>query len=63
MAPVIKALHKRKIPLIFTYCGQRYDYSMPQQFIEQEMLMMLQSSAISWKRADNIEVGKEELAF
>jgi UDP-N-acetylglucosamine 2-epimerase (non-hydrolysing) len=34
MAPVIKALHKRRIPAIFTHCGQHYDYNMSQQFIE-----------------------------
>jgi UDP-N-acetylglucosamine 2-epimerase (non-hydrolysing) len=35
MAPVIKALHKRKIPFIFTHCGQHCDYNMSQQFIEE----------------------------
>jgi UDP-N-acetylglucosamine 2-epimerase (non-hydrolysing) len=35
MAPVVRALRSRKIPLIFTYCGQHYDYSMSQQFIEE----------------------------
>lgn len=35
MAPVIKALHKKKIPFIFTHCGQHYDYNMSQQFINE----------------------------
>ncbi|MEM3725882.1 MAG: UDP-N-acetylglucosamine 2-epimerase (non-hydrolyzing) [Candidatus Bathyarchaeia archaeon] len=35
MAPVIRALKKQKIPLIFTHCGQHYDYNMSQQFIEE----------------------------
>jgi len=35
MAPVLRALRSRKIPLIFTYCGQHYDYNMSQQFIEE----------------------------
>lgn len=34
MAPVIRAMC-RKIPLIFTHCGQHYDYNMSQQFIEE----------------------------
>jgi len=35
MAPVIRALKKSKIPLIFVHCGQHYDYNMSQQFIEE----------------------------
>jgi len=35
MAPVIRALQKCKIPLIFAHCGQHYDYNMSQQFIEE----------------------------
>ncbi len=35
MAPLIKALQKRGIPLIFIHCGQHYDYVMAQQFIEE----------------------------
>jgi len=35
MAPVIRALQKSKIPLIFVHCGQHYDYNMSQQFIEE----------------------------
>jgi len=35
MAPVIRALQRRKIPLIFTHCGQHYDYNMSQQFIDE----------------------------
>jgi len=35
MAPVVTALLKSKIPLIFTHCGQHYDYNMSQQFIEE----------------------------
>lgn len=35
MAPVIRALQKYKIPLIFVHCGQHYDYNMSQQFIEE----------------------------
>jgi len=34
MAPVIRALQKSKIPLIFVHCGQHYDYNMSQQFID-----------------------------
>lgn len=34
MAPVIRALQKHKIPKLFVHCGQHYDYSMAQQFIE-----------------------------
>jgi len=35
MAPLIRALQKKKLPLIFTHCGQHYDYNMSQQFIEE----------------------------
>lgn len=35
MAPLIRALRANKIPLIFTHCGQHYDYNMSQQFIEE----------------------------
>jgi len=34
MAPVIRALKKNKIPLLFVHCGQHYDYNMSQQFID-----------------------------
>jgi len=34
MAPVLRALRKSKIPLVFVHCGQHYDYSMSQRFIE-----------------------------
>jgi len=34
MAPVVRALQKNDIPLKFVNCGQHYDYSMMQQFIE-----------------------------
>jgi UDP-N-acetylglucosamine 2-epimerase (non-hydrolysing) len=34
MAPVIRALKKSKIPLLFVHCGQHYDYNMSQQFID-----------------------------
>ncbi len=34
MAPIIRALRKNKVPMIFVYCGQHYDYNMSQQFIE-----------------------------
>jgi len=40
MAPVIRALRRRKIPLIFTHCGQHYDYNMSQQFIDELNLPM-----------------------
>ena len=40
MAPVIRALKRRKIPLIFTHCGQHYDYNMSQQFIDELVLPM-----------------------
>lgn len=35
MAPLIRELRKRDIPLIFVHCGQHYDYNMSQQFIEE----------------------------
>ena len=35
MAPVVRALHENKIPLILVHCGQHYDYNMSQQFIEE----------------------------
>ena len=35
MAPVIRALQKNEVPLIFVHCGQHYDYNMSQQFIEE----------------------------
>jgi UDP-N-acetylglucosamine 2-epimerase (non-hydrolysing) len=34
MAPIIRALQKHKIPMVFVHCGQHYDYNMSQQFIE-----------------------------
>jgi len=34
MAPVLRALKKRKMPTLFVHCGQHYDYNMAQQFIE-----------------------------
>jgi UDP-N-acetylglucosamine 2-epimerase (non-hydrolysing) len=34
MAPIVRALQKKKIPLKFVHCGQHYDYNMVQQFIE-----------------------------
>ncbi len=34
MAPIIRALGKTKLPSVFVHCGQHYDYSMAQQFIE-----------------------------
>ncbi len=34
MAPIVRALQKRNIPLKFVHCGQHYDYNMAQQFIE-----------------------------
>jgi UDP-N-acetylglucosamine 2-epimerase (non-hydrolysing) len=35
MAPLIRALKKREMPLTFVHCGQHYDYNMSQQFIEE----------------------------
>ncbi|TRO52892.1 UDP-N-acetylglucosamine 2-epimerase (non-hydrolyzing) [Candidatus Bathyarchaeota archaeon] len=35
MAPIVRTLHNQEIPLKFVYCGQHYDYSMAQQFIEE----------------------------
>jgi UDP-N-acetylglucosamine 2-epimerase (non-hydrolysing) len=35
MAPIIRALQKNRIPLIFVHCGQHYDYNMSQQFINE----------------------------
>jgi UDP-N-acetylglucosamine 2-epimerase (non-hydrolysing) len=34
MAPIVRALRKNKVPMIFVHCGQHYDYNMSQQFIE-----------------------------
>ncbi len=34
MAPVLRALRKRKLPTFFVHCGQHYDYDMAQKFIE-----------------------------
>jgi UDP-N-acetylglucosamine 2-epimerase (non-hydrolysing) len=34
IAPIIRALQKRRIPTAFVHCGQHYDYNMAQQFIE-----------------------------
>lgn len=34
MAPILRALRKRKLPHIFVHCGQHYDYEMAQKFIE-----------------------------
>jgi UDP-N-acetylglucosamine 2-epimerase (non-hydrolysing) len=34
MAPIIRALNHVKLPFLFVYCGQHYDYNMSQQFIE-----------------------------
>jgi UDP-N-acetylglucosamine 2-epimerase (non-hydrolysing) len=34
MAPAVRALQKKKIPMKFVHCGQHYDYNMAQKFIE-----------------------------
>jgi UDP-N-acetylglucosamine 2-epimerase (non-hydrolysing) len=34
MAPILRALRKRKMSTVFVHCGQHYDYNMAQQFIE-----------------------------
>jgi UDP-N-acetylglucosamine 2-epimerase (non-hydrolysing) len=34
MAPILRALKKAGLPHFFVHCGQHYDYSMAQQFIE-----------------------------
>jgi UDP-N-acetylglucosamine 2-epimerase (non-hydrolysing) len=34
MAPIIRALKKADLPMVFVHCGQHYDYNMAQQFIE-----------------------------
>jgi UDP-N-acetylglucosamine 2-epimerase (non-hydrolysing) len=34
MAPIVRALKKHNIPMVFVHCGQHYDYNMSQQFIE-----------------------------
>jgi UDP-N-acetylglucosamine 2-epimerase (non-hydrolysing) len=34
MAPVVRALQKKGIPLNFVHCGQHYDYNMVEQFIK-----------------------------
>jgi UDP-N-acetylglucosamine 2-epimerase (non-hydrolysing) len=34
MAPVVRALQKREIPLKVVHCGQHYDYNMVQKFFE-----------------------------
>jgi UDP-N-acetylglucosamine 2-epimerase (non-hydrolysing) len=35
MAPILRAMRRRKIPTTFVHCGQHYDYNMSQQFIEE----------------------------
>jgi UDP-N-acetylglucosamine 2-epimerase (non-hydrolysing) len=35
MAPIVRALQKRKIQTTFVHCGQHYDYNMSQQFVEE----------------------------
>jgi len=35
MAPVLRALDEKGMPYVFVHCGQHYDYSMSQQFIEE----------------------------
>jgi UDP-N-acetylglucosamine 2-epimerase (non-hydrolysing) len=35
MAPIVRNLRRKKIPLIFIHCGQHYNYNMSQQFIEE----------------------------
>lgn len=35
MAPLIRALKRKNVPMIFTHCGQHYDYNMSQQFIDE----------------------------
>src|SRR4030066_1422816 len=34
VAPIVRALKKSRLPFLFVHCGQHYDYSMSQQFIE-----------------------------
>jgi len=34
MAPLLRALHNRKLSTVFVHCGQHYDYNMAQAFIE-----------------------------
>jgi UDP-N-acetylglucosamine 2-epimerase (non-hydrolysing) len=34
MAPIIRALKKSNLPMLFVHCGQHYDYNMAEQFIE-----------------------------
>ncbi|MCW4028094.1 MAG: UDP-N-acetylglucosamine 2-epimerase (non-hydrolyzing) [Candidatus Bathyarchaeota archaeon] len=34
MAPILRALKTAGLPSVFVHCGQHYDYSMAQQFIE-----------------------------
>lgn len=34
MAPILRTLKKAHLPYLFVHCGQHYDYSMAQQFIE-----------------------------
>lgn len=35
MAPLIRALRRNKIPMVFVHCGQHYDYNMSQRLIEE----------------------------
>ena len=34
MAPIIRSLQRKRIPMIFAHCGQHYDYNMSEQFIQ-----------------------------
>jgi UDP-N-acetylglucosamine 2-epimerase (non-hydrolysing) len=46
MAPIVRALRKNRIPIVFVHCGQHYDYNMSQQFIED---LELQSPDYTYK--------------
>jgi len=35
MAPIVRALKEKNVPMTFVHCGQHYDYNMSQQFIEE----------------------------
>ncbi|MGB9675675.1 MAG: non-hydrolyzing UDP-N-acetylglucosamine 2-epimerase [Candidatus Bathyarchaeales archaeon] len=35
MAPVVREMQKRDMPITFVHCGQHYDYNMSQQFIDE----------------------------
>jgi UDP-N-acetylglucosamine 2-epimerase (non-hydrolysing) len=55
MAPIIRALKKAALPMVFVHCGQHYDYNMAQQFIENLEL----SAPNYWLKIDSASPGAQ----